>query len=625
MKYFLRVLKYVRPYWKLAAATLALVVIASLVALLLPWPLGLLVTLLEGKPLPPKVANVVSWMTANKKTVVLLLVAAGLLLALIEQAIQVLKQYVHTKLEQRMVLDIRSELFNHAQRLSLAFHDQKRSGMLIYAVNFQADAATGLLMSMLPLAQSMLTLVGMFWVLMAMDWKLAVLSLTVVPFLYYSVNYYSRNVQGPLTTVRELEGESLAIVHESFSMLRVIVAFGREDHEHRRFRNQGERAVDARVRVTVKQTLFSLAVNMTTALGTALVLGYGAYQALSGKLQVGQLVVVLAYLAAVYTPLETISFTIGTLQERFVALQATFGLLDTVPEIRDKPGAKEIERARGRVTFEGVDFSYTERTDTLKGISFDAEPGQAVAIVGPTGAGKTTLMSLIPRFYDPIRGRILLDGQDVSGLTLKSLRRQISIVLQEPLLFSGSIRDNIRYGRLEASEAEIVEAARAANAHDFIARLPNGYDTELGERGAKLSGGERQRIAVARAFLKDAPILILDEPTSSIDSKTESVILEALDRLMVGRTTFMIAHRLSTVRRADVILVVDRGQIVERGAHEDLLARGGLYKQLHEMQVGQAKARNGRRIGPAAEAEDGDGTESLLDPEAQALGVVERA
>jgi ABC-type multidrug transport system fused ATPase/permease subunit len=278
----------------------------------------------------------------------------------------------------------------------------------------------------------------------------------------------------------------------------------------------------------------------------------------------------------------------------YVNLDLAFGILDQVPDIRDAPGAVAVARARGHVVYRDVDFSYAGRTDTLKGVSFEARPGQVVAIVGPTGAGKTTLVSLLPRFYDAIGGRILLDGADVRALELRSLRQQISVVLQEPLLFSGSIAENIRYGRPDATTEEVVAAARAANAHDFIQRLPHGYETELGERGAKLSGGERQRIAVARAFVKDAPILILDEPTSSIDSRTEAVILDALDRLMEGRTTFMIAHRLSTVRRADLILVVDQGRVVEQGTHEHLLAADGLYKQLHDLQ--NKYVRNRRRL-----------------------------
>ncbi|TMQ34076.1 MAG: ABC transporter ATP-binding protein, partial [Planctomycetota bacterium] len=410
-------------------------------------------------------------------------------------------------------------------------------------------------------------------------------SLTVVPFLYCSIRYYLRNIEQRLVAVKGMEGESLSIIHEAVSMLRVIVAFGREDHEYRRFRDQGERTINARIKLTVQQTLFSLAVNMITATGTALVLGYGAWHALQGRLTVGQLLVVMAYIAAIYKPLETISTTIGSLQEVFVALRVAFKLLETEPEIKDVPGAVAVKRARGRVAFEGVYFNYDRRVDTLQNICFEARAGQVVGVVGPTGAGKTTLLSLLPRFYEVKKGRILLDGTDVRQLTLRSLREQISIVLQEPMLFSGSIADNIRYGRLDASGDEIRAAARAANAHDFIMALPRQYETEVGERGVKISAGERQRICVARAFLKDAPILILDEPTSSIDSKTEAIILEALDRLMVGRTTFMIAHRLSTIHKADLMLVVDHGRLMEQGTHDELLRQRGLYKQLYDIQT----------------------------------------
>jgi ABC-type multidrug transport system fused ATPase/permease subunit len=437
---------------------------------------------------------------------------------------------------------------------------------------------------------------------MKMDWMLALTSLAVVPFLYYYVGYYATYIQTRLQKVKALEGESLSIIHECISMVRVIVAFGREDYEHRRFFDQTRRAVSERVKVTVRQTLFSLAVNMTTAVGSAVVLGLGGYHVMQGKLTVGQMLVVIAYIAAVYKPLERISYTIGSLQNKIVSLKFTFHLLDTPPDIRDAPHARAIQRAAGRVTFDNIQFAYAGRRETLRDISFDAKAGQVVGIVGPTGAGKSTLVSLLPRFYDPQSGRILLDGTDIRELTLQSLREQISIVLQEPLLFSGTIAQNILYGRLDATNDEVIEAAKAANAHDFIMRLPKKYDTLLGERGAAVSGGERQRICVARAFLKDAPILILDEPTSSVDSKTEAVILEALDRLMVGRTTFMIAHRLSTLHRADLILVVNNGQLVEQGTEEELLENGQLFKQLHDAQFGFSRKKAAPKPGPMAAA-----------------------
>ena len=587
----------------MAAASSVVLVAAALIGLLAPWPLKVVVDHVLGhEPMPPWLARLAGGAGRSPVVLIVFAVLVGFLINFLGDALTVLDSFLNTTIEQNMVLDFRSDLFRHAQRLSLAFHDKSRAGGLIYAVNFQADAPARLVMTVPPLAQSAITLVGMFWIVFRIDPWLSLLAMSVVPFLYYSVGYYVTHVQARLMRVREMEGESLSIVHEAMSMLRVIVAFGREDYEHRRFRDQGKRAVGERVKVTVRQTLFTLAVNTSTAAGTALVLGFGAYRALHGKITPGELLVVLAYIAAVYRPLEAISTTVGQLQDTFVMLKIALDLLDTVPEITDAPGAVDIGRARGRVSFDGVNFSYSGRADTLTDVSFEAEPGQVVAIVGPTGAGKSTLVSLIPRFYDPQSGRILLDRRDTRQITVASLRAQVSLVLQEPLLFSGTIADNIRYGRLDATEAEVIAAARAANAHDFVERLPEKYQTMIGERGVNLSGGERQRLSVARAFLKDAPVLILDEPTSSIDSRTEAVILDALDRLMVGRTTFMIAHRLSTVRKADLILVVDRGRVVERGSHDELMRRDGLYRQLHDMQTG------GGRAGEAdSEADPGDG------------------
>ena len=583
---FWRVLHYLYPYKRLAAASAAVVVAGAAVGLLAPWPLTFLVDhVLGGRPLPGWAARALGPRAADRGLLLAGAVAAGLLVTFLANALNVLENYVNTKLNLSIGLDFRGDLFRQAQRLSMSFHDGRRSGMLMYLINYQCDAASGLIMAAPPLVQSVLTLAGMSVVIFLMDRRLALLSMAVVPLLYYSVGYYVRNIQPRLQQVKAMEGETLTVVHEALAMLRVIVAFGREGYEFRRFRAQGERAVGARVALTLRQTLFSLSVNMTTAAGTAAVLGYGAYHVVGGRLTVGQLLVVMSYVAAVYKPLEAISKTVGSLQDQVVSLRATLALLDTESDVRDAPGAAEPGRSRGRVTFEGVDFAYPGREGTLKDVWAEVEPGQKVALVGPTGAGKSTLVSLVLRFYDPDRGRVLIDGRDVRAVTLRSLRSQVGLVQQEPLLFSDTVANNIRYGRLDATDDDVVGAARAANAHDFITGFPEGYDTVVGERGARLSGGERQRIAIARAFLKDAPVLILDEPTSAVDSRTEAVILDALDRLMDGRTTFMIAHRLSTVRKADVILVVDRGRIVERGSHAALLERGGLYRQLYELQA----------------------------------------
>jgi ABC-type multidrug transport system fused ATPase/permease subunit len=586
VRYILRVLRYVRPLWPLAAASLGMTLLLALLGLLGPWPLKILFdSVLGSHPLPAPVEPLLRPLRDDRLTLLVVVVLGGFALTVVTNSLKVLASHVDTRLSQGMILDFRSDLFQHAQRLSMAYHDSRRSGGLIFAINFQADNAAGLVMTLQPLLLSALTLIGMFWITFQIQAQLALLSLVIVPLLYWAVGYYVTHIQDRLRRVKGLEGESLSIIHEAISMMKVIVAFGREGHEHSKFRRQGQQAVDERVKVTVRQTAFSLFVNTTTAAGTALVLGFGVYQILRGRMTGGELLVVISYVSSIYTPLEQLSTTVGSLQDRFTSLEIAFKLLDTEPEIRDEPGAVAVERAAGKVTFENVGFRYDQRRPTLEEVSFEAAPGQVVGIVGPTGAGKSTLVSLLPRFYDPKSGRILLDGRDVREITLASLRRQISIVLQEPLLFSGTIEDNIRYARLDATHDEIVAAAEAANAHDFIRRLPRGFQTELGERGARLSGGERQRLSVARAFLKDAPILILDEPTSSIDSRTEAVILDALERLMAGRTTLMIAHRLSTLRNADLILVMFGGRIVGRGTHDELMTRDGLYRQLYLLQT----------------------------------------
>jgi len=594
MKYFPRVLHYLRPYRRAAWLAVFLVFLGAGFSLLTPWPLQILIdNVFDRKPFPRALGFFLNPIADHRLLLLVLVTSASLLITLLQNAITVLSEYVMTKIDQSMVLDFRSDLMLHAQRLSLAFHDQRRTGKIIFAIN-QLGGDIARLLTIVPrLAESVLTLVGMFWIVLIMDAQIAVVALGVVPFLYYSVSRYMNRVQPQLREVQGLEAESLSIVHEIISMLRVVVAFGREKHEYLRFRAQGEVTVDKRVKLTVRQTMFSLGINTITAAGTAIVLGFGGWHVVQGDLTAGRLLVVIAYIAAVYKPLETISTTIGSMQEIFVALDTSFGLLDTPVEIKDTAHAKPIARCEGWVRFENVNFAYEDRRQTLADVSVEAKPGQVIGIVGPTGAGKTTLVNLLPRFYEPQSGRILLDGHDIRDLTLASLRDQFSIVLQEPLLFSGTIAENIRYGRLDATDDEIIEAAEAANAHDFVMRLPHKYETALGERGAMLSGGERQRISVARAFLRNSPILILDEPTSSIDTKTEAVILDALERLMLGRTTFMIAHRLSTVRNADLLVVLQEGRVVEQGTHEQLSSRRGVYQQLYEMQT------NGKRNGTA--------------------------
>src|SRR3954469_3325007 len=415
MKYSIRAFRYLRPYARLAVVSVAVIFLAGGIGLLAPWPLKILVDYVFPRiPLPPTLHRVFGPFASSPGLIVLALVIGGLLVTLLDNALTVLGNYVNVKIEQNMVLDFRGDLFAHAQRLSLAFHNRKRSGMIIYAINSQADAAARLVMSIPPLAQRAVTLVGMFWIVFHMDRYLALLSLTVVPLLYYSVGYYMTHIQSRLVQVKVMEGESLSIVHEAISMLRVIVAFGREGYEHRRFLDQGRQAVDARVKFTVRQTMFSLAVNTITAAGTALVLWFGARRVMQGQLKVGDLLVVLTYIAMVYRPLEAISTAVGQLQDTFITLKMAFDILDLDPEIKDVPGAIALGRCRGHVRYQDVCFSYTGRVDTLKDISFEARPGEVVAIVGPTGAGKSTLLSLLPRFYAAASGRVRLDGHDIT-------------------------------------------------------------------------------------------------------------------------------------------------------------------------------------------------------------------
>ncbi|MGH2683945.1 MAG: ABC transporter ATP-binding protein, partial [Actinomycetota bacterium] len=468
-----RIRPYLKGQWRLATASTILLIFSALFALLEPWPLALLIDGVLGNEPPP------SWLTDifgdGRFTLLGVAVGLGFIVTAGIHGLAVLSDYVNTKLDQRMVLDFRSDLFRHSHKLSFGWHSNRSTGQLMNRINFMASSIGAVTMSFPPMAESVFTIIGMFIVAFTIDSQLTLLAMTVVPFVYYSIGRYTNRVLPDVQRVKAMEGQNLNIVHEAMSMIRVIVAFGRERHEYRRFRDQGERTVDARVRVTVRQTLFSMAVAIITAAGTGLVLWFGASNVLRGRLSVGQLLVVISYIAAVYTPLQGISSSFATLQEQVVGLQMSFGLLDIAPEVKEKPNATAIGRAQGHVTFDNVSFSYRGRKGTLRGVSFEAKPGEAIALVGPTGGGKSTLVSLIPRFYDPEDGRILLDGHDLSDLTLGSLRRQISIVLQEPQLFSGTIEDNIRYGHLEASEDEVVRAAKAANAHDFIVRLPKKY------------------------------------------------------------------------------------------------------------------------------------------------------
>lgn len=578
---------YLRPHWKLLTGAYLTTALAAVAGLLTPWPVAIVIDEVSGKHDHGLVGQLIGG--ESRTNVLIIVIAFGFVLTGLQYGIGVLSEYCTTKLAAKMTLEIRSDLFVHAQRLSQGFHDEARSGALIYTINNAAESAGQITVAFPPLVQAALTLVGMLVIVFGIDPLLALLSLTVVPFVYASTGYYTNRIEPQLYQVRNIEHNSLNIIYEAMKMMRVIVAFRRERYEYDRFRGWAEQALQARVSLTVRQTVFSMVVNLITAAGTALVLAFGAVHVIEGRLSPGELLVLLAYIVEVYSPLRSVSTTLTVIQDQVISLRMAFGLLARTPDVVERPDAIALPRVTGRVTYRGVGYAYPNRTPALQGVSFEVRPGEKIGIVGPTGAGKSTLVSLVPRCFDPAEGSVLLDGYDVRELTLDCLRRSISVVHQETMLFSGTIDYNIRYGRLEASDEELFAAARAADVHPFVSSLPDGYLTELGEGGRQLSGGERQRIAIARAFLKDAPILILDEPTASLDSRTEGAILDALDRLMQDRTTFVVAHRLSTLRDVDRIIVIDEGRIVEQGTHDQLLEEDGLYARFHSSQSRAAR------------------------------------
>jgi len=517
----------------------------------------------------------------NRFMLLVIVVIAGVGLQITNQLVSAYGTQVQVDAGQRMVYDLRRRLFEHLTGLGLHHHITTSTADAVYRVDVDAYAIENLVMSgIFPLATSITSLVVMFGILLRLNVTIALLSLAVVPFMYLCLRYYTSTLVNREERVKELETKLLERLYETFGAIRLVKSFAREPHELQRYAAAGDTTMNARIAITWQSSLFSVVVTTITILGTALVVIVGGRYVMTGRLTVGELIVVINYLAAVYGPLSAIAHTTGHLQGAIAGARRVRAMFALMPETDDAPDAVEATAVRGDVAFEDVGFSYPDGTNVLHDITFRAKPGEMVAVVGLTGAGKTTLVSLIPRFYNASTGRVLLDGVDVRNYRVRSLREKIAIVLQDPVLFSGSIADNLRYGRLDASPQEIEDAARAAHAHEFISHLAKGYDTEIAEAGGGLSGGERQRLSVARAILKNAPILILDEPTSSLDSISEEIVFAALRRLRAGRTTIVIAHRLSTVRDADRILVLDGGKIAAQGRHDELLKTSQLYRRM---------------------------------------------
>jgi ATP-binding cassette subfamily B protein len=576
-------LSFLRPY-KTRVALLVVLLLSEIgLGALQPWPLAVIIDyVFENHPVPEPYAR---WLLAihggDRFALLIALVCAGVLLQVTNQLVSAYGTQVQVDTGQRMVYDLRRRLFEHLSSLGLHHHITTSTADAVYRVDVDAYAIENLVMSgIFPLATSITSLAVMFAILLRLNVTIALLSLTVVPFMYLCLRYYTSTLVTREERVKELETKLLERLYETFGAIRLVKSFARELHELRRYAAAGEKTMDARIAITWQSSLFSVVVSTITILGTALVVVVGGTYVMRGRLKIGELTVVISYLAAVYGPLSAIAHTTGQLQGALAGAKRVRAMFALIPETIDVRGAREATDIKGHIQFEDVGFTYPDGTNVLHGIAFEAKPGEMVALVGLTGAGKTTLVSLIPRFYDASHGRVLIDGEDVHKYRIRSLREKIAIVLQDPVLLSGTITDNLRYGRLDAAAEEIEDAARAAHAHEFISRLPKKYDTEIAEAGGGLSGGERQRLSVARAILKNAPVLILDEPTSSLDAISEEIVFAALRRLRAGRTTIVIAHRLSTVRDADRILVLDGGRIAAQGRHEELLKTSQLYRRM---------------------------------------------
>ena len=555
--------------------------------LLEPWPLKIVFDYVFGtKHMPAWLSGLLAATFGLDKVAILhFAVFAVIVIALLGALSAYGEKYLTTSVGQWVMHDLRRILYHHIQRLSLAYHDQKPTGDLISTVTADIESIQDFIsQALLGIVVNVLTLVGMLVVMFYLNWRFTLIALSVTPVLFVVVYTYTKRIKKASRALRKKEGEVVSVVSEVLSSMRVVKAFAREDYEEERLAQQSLENVEIALKARSLKAKLAPVVQVIVAVGTCLVLWYGVNLVMRGEITTGSLLVFLLYLGKMYKPMRDLSKMTDTMSKAAVGYERIHEVIETEDKIRNLPGAKKAPSFRGEIEFEHVSFAYDNGYRTLNDVNLRVEAGQMAALVGPTGAGKTTIVSLIGRFYDPEKGVVKIDNRDVRDYKLKSLRRQISFVLQDTLLFRAPVWQNIAYGRPEASREEILRAAELANADEFIRNMPQQYDTMVGEKGVTLSGGQRQRIAIARAIIRNAPILIMDEPTSGLDAASEELVFEALNRLMADRTTIVIAHRLSTVRRADVIFVIDHGTIVERGTHEKLIAAGNLYSQLHQIQ-----------------------------------------
>ena len=573
MKNYMRLLAYIKPYTRRLALAVVCIIMAAGANLYLPWI----------------IKDMIDDVLMSKDMVMLNLIAAGILVVMFTRGVFYYGQsYLVSYVGQRVIIDVRSVLFRKFQRMPLSYYDKQQTGTVMsYITNDVAVMQSAIVDNLIELVTEGSILIGSLAMMIYLDWKLSLLTLMTIPLVGFAMKIFGRKLKRSSTVIQERVAEITSLLQESISAIRVVKSFVRESYEIKRFEEQNWRNFQAAMKNVKLSSLLTPTVEFLAAIAVTFIVWFGGYEVVNGVITAGELVAFLTYAVNLANPVKRLSRVYAAIQKAMAAADRVFDIMDLDEKITDVPNAKPLPPIKGKVEFKDIIFSYKEGQPALQHISLKAEPGQMIALVGPSGSGKSTIANLIPRFYDVDSGVITIDDHDIRQVTADSLREQIGLVPQETMLFSTSVMENIRYGRLEATDEEVIEAAKAANAEEFIKELPEGYDTKLGERGLNLSGGQRQRLAIARAILKNPRVLILDEATSALDTESEKIVQDALDNLMVGRTSFVIAHRLSTIFNADQIFVVENGHLREHGTHEELLAAGGLYSNLYNIQFRQ--------------------------------------
>ena len=570
MNTYLRLLQQIKPYWKRIVLSVICMILSSA---------GTLSVLFIIQQVVDKVLIKQDFKQLN-------LVALLTIVIFFVRSVAIYGQnYLTSYVGQRVIANLRDIMFRHMQKFSLAYYERRRTGaMMSRMINDVGVLQSAITAGVIDVVTESLNLIGAIGIMVYMDWKLSLLTLLTMPPAAYTIQIFGKKIRRASRHVQEKASDISSVLQETISAVRVVKSFVREAYEIKRFSAENQRNFRAIMKGVQLNSFVTPIVEFLGAVGVTIILWYGGKEVVDGVLTSGALITFLLAAAKLSDPIKRLSRVVNTIQQALAAADRIFEVIDTKPEVTDLPGAVELPQVQGYVQFHEVTFGYEPQTPVVHALNFTALPGEVIALVGPSGAGKTTVINLIPRFYDPSAGYISIDGHDIKNVTLTSLREQIGIVPQETVLFSGTIYDNIRYGKLEATNEEIIAAAQAANAHNFIMAMPAGYDTQIGERGVKISGGQKQRVAIARAILKNPKILLLDEATSALDTESEKLVQEALERLMINRTTFVVAHRLSTIKNANRIIVMDKGRIIETGTHDELLQQDGLYSKLYRVQ-----------------------------------------